>query len=178
MNILLKPWVLVTAGIVFNIFSAVITHYFIDINNQKIHLLESRIQQLDGLIENEWRKKTEIDRKEEFLLLMLNQSKGKNSINSAEQQLITRQLNNLLKYQFNHTLSEVKPPVKDFQTIISVTSNVKKALIDSINTNYLERLELDSQRQPVIEKNSLLSSLAIFLQLSGLILVLSKDINA
>ena len=37
---LLVPWVFVLTGIVFNILSALITHYFIGLNNNDINLID------------------------------------------------------------------------------------------------------------------------------------------
>ncbi len=179
MTRIFKPWVLVTIGIVFNISSAVITHYFIDMNNQQIRLLENNINNLDSLIESQWRSKTQVDRKEEFLLSMLNRSDNKEgSFNSEIQNLVIQQLTDLVNQQSITLLNPLESPVKNFKTIITVTSQAKQKIIDSINNTYLRRLELDNQRHPVSEKNALLSTLAIFLQVTGLILVLSRDINA
>ena len=52
----------------------------------------------------------------------------------------------------------------------------KIGIIASINDSYLEKLEIENQKTPLQEKNALLFTIAIFLQVTGLILVLSRDI--
>ena len=39
----LAPWVFVVSGVVFNILSAVITHYFIGLNNDEIDIIDREI---------------------------------------------------------------------------------------------------------------------------------------
>lgn len=178
MTKIIKPWVLVSIGIIFNIFSAVITHYFIDINNQSIRNIENQIITMDALIDSQWRNKTQVERKEEFLLSMLASIKLNESTNNEElRQLIDQQLSLMLEQQ---NIELIKPQINaktDFNSIASLANEVKNKLIASINNTYLEKLELDDQKHPLTEQNALLSTLAIFLQISGLILVLSKDIN-
>ncbi|MCP4388215.1 MAG: hypothetical protein GY802_07960, partial [Gammaproteobacteria bacterium] len=47
---LFAPWVFVLTGILFNIRSAIITHYFIGLNNDQINLIERDIQNQQVLI--------------------------------------------------------------------------------------------------------------------------------
>ena len=179
MSVKIRPWMLVTMGIAFNIFSAIITHYFIDLNNQKIRLIENKINNIDSLIENQWRSKTQVDRKEEFLLSMLARTGAISpNQNSDIQNLINLQLADLIKQQGLILKKPLVNPVKSFSTITSITNQAKTKIINVINNTYLERIELDEKRHPLSEQNALLSTLAIFLQVSGLIMVLSKDINS
>jgi len=100
----LSPWVFVATGIVFNILSVLITHYFIGLNNDQINVID--------------------------LALLLD-------LSSAAQQWI----------------------------------------IESINNSYFGALELLEQIMPLEGDNSLLFSIAIFLQVTGLILVLARDLR-
>jgi hypothetical protein len=50
-------------------------------------------------------------------------------------------------------------------------------IIETINTAYLETLELHDARMPLERDNSRLLSIAIFLQVIGLILVLARDLR-
>ncbi len=53
----------------------------------------------------------------------------------------------------------------------------KQAIINSINDSYLEKVEFEVQQHPIKESNTLLLTTAIFLQITGLILVLARDIG-
>lgn len=170
----LTPWVLVITGIIFNIISAVITHYYIGINNQQLNELTQKASQFDTLIESQWRTRTEIDRNREFLLLLLTQSNADNA--SSIQSYINNQLSTIVE---RHQLSNPnidKNTVPDFTNIESVSTLAIKKIIASINDSYLEKLDIVNQQMPLREKNSLLFTISIFLQLTGLILVLSRDI--
>jgi hypothetical protein len=68
---LLSPWVFVLTGIVFNILSAVITHYFIGLNNDAINLIDRDINRQQVLINSLWQSKVEVERKKEFLFYCL-----------------------------------------------------------------------------------------------------------
>ncbi len=48
LDLLLAPWVFVLTGIAFNILSAIITHYFIGLNNDQINIIDrdTRNQQI------------------------------------------------------------------------------------------------------------------------------------
>lgn len=170
----LKPWVLVITGIIFNIVSAVITHYFIGINNQQLNELQQKASQYDTLIESQWRTKTEIDRNREFLLILLTQSKQENT--ASIQHYISNQLSTILDRQQISvgTIDQLSTP--DFDTIETISTQAKQKIIATINDIYLEKLEVEIRQMPLKEKNSLLFTISIFLQLTGLILVLSKDI--
>ena len=67
----LAPWVFVLTGIVFNILAAVITHYFIGLNNDRINLIDSAAERKQVLIDSLWQSRIEVERKEEFFILLL-----------------------------------------------------------------------------------------------------------
>ncbi len=101
----LKPWILVVTGILFNIASAIITHYFIGINNQQLAQLELEINKLDTLIDSQWRSKTELERKQEFLLLLVAQPQHEEATGMYQiNQLVASQLTEVIN-QFNLSAS-------------------------------------------------------------------------
>jgi hypothetical protein len=171
----INKWVFVATGILFNISSAIITHYFIGINDQQLMRLEKKATEYDTQIQSQWRMKTEIDRKQDFLLLLLNQQNAENS----------QQTSDFIISQLNHSMDllklnkqQLKPnSVMSFDTISNTSEIIKQSIISRINDTYLEKLEIESKQTPLKEKNSMLYSIAIFLQLTGLILVLAKDIG-
>jgi hypothetical protein len=171
----INKWVFVATGVIFNIAAAVITHYFIGINDQHLNQLEKRSMEQDTLIQSQWRMKTEIDRKQEFLLTLLNQNKIQPQAETTR--FIVQQINLLLAQQKLNT-QQIKPdePI-DFGTITEASKLIQNQIISRINNTYLEKLEIEDRKAPLKERNSTLYSVAIFLQLMGLILVLAKDLG-
>jgi hypothetical protein len=175
---MIKPinkWFFVAAGILFNISSAIITHYFIGINDQQLMQLEKKSALYDTQIQSQWRLKTEVDRKQEFLLLLLNQSNPQNL--QQTRGFIIQQLNHALELQKISGKQLNPDSVINFDTISKTSGTIRQSIISSINQTYLEKLDIEDKQQPLKERNSLLFSIAIFLQLTGLILVLAKDIG-
>lgn len=171
----IKPWTLVITGIIFNICSAVIAHYFIGMNNQQLNRLEQKISQYDTFIESQWRTKTSMDRKQEFLLLLLTQSAE--PVSPAIRQYVVKQLNDTkARQEISDQQFEINSRL-DFDTINSFIELVKQKIIDSINDSYLQRIDIENQQIPLQKKNTLLLTISIFLQVLGLILVLAKDVN-
>lgn len=84
-KLLLRPWVLVTVGIVFNIVSALITSQLIDINNRSIQALEAKKTTLDVSINSLWQNRQDVERKREFILLLLQLRQSSNA--DAEKQV-------------------------------------------------------------------------------------------
>jgi len=170
----LTTWILVITGIIFNIGSAVITHYFIGLNNQALNQLEQQVNQFETLIESAWRNKTEVERKQEFLLLLLNQVKGIDSYQaSVASKHIAAQLS--LTIQQHQLSPDLLPETLNFDSIINISDKAKLKIINDINETYLEKIEIENDQLPLKEQNSLLLTVAIFLQVTGLILVLARD---
>ncbi len=176
MNRLSTSWILVIIGITFNIGSAIITHYYIGLNNQALNELELKANQLETMIDSAWRNKTEIERKQEFLLLLMTriQDETDNAVVKIKEQIVL-QLEAILS---QHRLStEALTEIISFGTINTISEQAKQKIINDINDTYLEKVEIDSLQLPLKEQNSLLLTVAIFLQITGLILVLARDMR-
>jgi hypothetical protein len=61
--------------------------------------------------------------------------------------------------------------------LLDISAAAQTATIESINNTYFETLELQEARMPLESANSRLLSIAIFLQVIGLILVLARDLR-
>ncbi len=61
--------------------------------------------------------------------------------------------------------------------LLEISRAARRAIIESINDSYFESLELREARMPLERANSRLFSIAIFLQVVGLILVLARDLR-
>lgn len=61
--------------------------------------------------------------------------------------------------------------------LLDISSVTQAAIIESVNNTYLETLALHEARMPLESDNSRLFNIAIFLQVTGLILVLARDLR-
>ena len=173
---LLSPWVFVLTGIVFNILSAVITHYFIGLNNDRINILDRDTQNQQVLIDSLWNSRIEVERKKEFFILLLT--------DSPDLPVLIRKnyhafLKNLVAV---HGLSEFEARLQslsnnDLELLLTLSAAAKAAINESINATYFETLALEEAKIPLERSNSRLFSIAIFLQVTGLILVLARDLR-
>ena len=179
MNRYFAPWVFVTTGIIFNILSAVITHYFIGLNNEKITDIDRNINNKQVLIESLWQSKTEVERKKEFFIVLLtmeanNQSEHADLIDRYYQDYV-------LETAKTHHLSgfENRPGLnmRDPELLLQLSESAQTSIIESINNTYFERIELEEGKTPIEKNNARLFSIAIFLQVIGLILVLARDLK-
>jgi len=172
----LAPWVFVLTGIIFNILSALITHYFIGLNNDRISVLERDIQNKQVLIDSLWQSRVEVERKQEFFILLLsNQSDSPAIIESYYQEYLDGLVNVHGLKEF--VAREKQAMIKDIDLLLTISSAAQKSIVESINATYFETLELQEAKMPLEQDNSRLFSIAIFLQVIGLILVLARDLR-
>ena len=137
----LAPWVFVLTGILFNILSAVITHYFIGLNNDKIGVIDLEIDSKQVLIDSLWQSKTEVDRKQEFFILLL---AGKTDMPKLNETLYRDYLTGLVD---THHLGDYRERIAasggaDLDVLLEISRTAQLAIIESINETYLESLEL------------------------------------
>ena len=173
---ILAPWVFVLTGIVFNILSAVITHYFIGLNNDAINAIDREINNKQILIDSLWQSKIEVERKKEFFILLLSSKPDKPAVTEN----IYRDY--LQEVQGDYGLKEFTPRMdrdtgSDLDLLLDLSTAAQKSIIESINNSYFETLELQETKMPFERDNSRLFSIAIFLQVIGLILVLARDLR-
>ena len=172
----LAPWVFVSIGVIFNVLSAVITHYFISLNNDEINDIDRQIQGKQVLIDSLWQSKIEVERKKEFFILLLSIESGKRT---ATENLYRDYLSELVN---SHSLQGFKNRIEedqdgDLNLLLVLSTAAQTSIIDLINEAYFETLVLQESRMPLERDNSRLFSIAIFLQVIGLILVLARDLR-
>ena len=172
----LAPWVFVLTGIVFNILSAVITHYFIGLNNDAINVIDRDIQNKQVLIDSLWQSKTEVERKQEFFILLLSGKTEKQAVTETYYRDYLKELLNTYALKDFKTRME-RDTGSDLDLLLDLSSAAQESVIESINDTYFEVLELQEAKMPIERDNSRLFSIAIFLQVIGLILVLSRDLR-
>jgi len=172
----LAPWVFVLTGILFNILSAVITHYFIGLNNDQINSIDRDINNRQVLIDSLWQSRIEVERRQEFFILFLS-NKPDNST------LIYEHYQNYLGTLVNsYDLGEYDAGLNrstndDLELLLDLSIAARKSIIESINSTYFEVLESEEAKIPLVKDNARLFSIAIFLQVTGLILVLARDLR-
>lgn len=177
-----SPWVLVLTGIVFNIFSAIITSHFIGVNNNKIHGIEDKISSVKVRIDSLWQNRQDIERKKEFFLLLIQMREGSQAGQSEKRAEVTDSyLENYLEGlvgdyglsgEILQSIGSLSP-----QGVIEITELAKQRIVSDIDDIYLEKILLEKEKQPIVNRNSTLMGMALFLQLVGLILVLARDLS-
>ena len=172
----LAPWVFVLTGILFNILAAVITHYFIGLNDDRIGAIDLEINNRQVLIDSLWQSRTEVERKQEFFILLLS---GRTDMPKLNETLYRDYLSELVD---THRLGDYRKRIEtsdgaNLEVLLDISRAARDAIIESINNSYFEVLELHESRQPLERTNSRLLSIAIFLQVIGLILVLARDLR-
>jgi hypothetical protein len=172
----LAPWVFVLTGIIFNILAAVITHYFIGLNNDEINIIDREIQRKEVLIDSLWQSKNEVERKKEFFILLLSSKPDKPDV------VETIYRDHLKEVMGSYGLKEFTPRMdrdigSDLDLLLDLSRAAQKSIIESINNTYFETIELQETKMPLVRDNSRLFSIAIFLQVIGLILVLARDLR-
>ncbi|MCP4982635.1 MAG: hypothetical protein GY935_19330 [Gammaproteobacteria bacterium] len=155
--------------------SAVITHYFIGVNNDAINVIDRDINNKQVLIDSLWQSMTESERKKEFFILLLSNKNGKSAINET---YYRDYLSGIMKtYELNDFQTRLESNSgNDLNLLFDLSNAAQVSIVETINATYFETLELQKARMPLERDNSLLFSIAIFLQVIGLILVLSRDL--
>ena len=172
----LAPWVFVLTGIIFNILSAVITHYFIGLNNDRINALDRDAQSKQVLIDSLWQSRIEVERKKEFFILLLSGNPDNPSLTETYyHDYLNEVLGSYGLKDFEKRMQ--KPGGADLELLLELSSAAQASIIESINNTYFETLELQEAKMPLERDNSRLFSIAIFLQVTGLILVLARDLR-
>ncbi len=172
----LAPWVFVLTGIVFNILSAVITHYFIGLNNDRIGVIDRDIRNQQVLIDSLWQSRIEIERKKEFFMLLLADDYDKSALTRSYYQDYLKGLAS--KHRLSKFDARIQNPLNnDLEFLLDISDTAQAAIVESINATYFETLEQQEAKTPLERNNSRLFSIAIFLQVTGLILVLSRDLR-
>ncbi|MBT8435704.1 MAG: hypothetical protein KJN95_13610 [Gammaproteobacteria bacterium] len=172
----LAPWVFVLTGIIFNILSAVITHYFIGLNNDAINVIDREIQRKEVLIDSLWQSKNEVERKKEFFILLLaNKPDKPEVVDSIYRDYLKEVVGSYGLKEFTTRMD--RDTGSSLDLLLDLSSAAQTSIIETINNTYFETLELQEAKMPLLRDNSRLFSIAIFLQVIGLILVLARDLR-
>ena len=131
-----QPWVLITIGILMNIVSAIMTHYFISQNNAELNIIEQRITAIESNIESQWQTKNEMERKMEFILLLLN-NQERHEIKLEIADYLNHYLSSLKRLYLNEeTDLNLTDNVIDIESTIEITKLAQEKVINGINDQY------------------------------------------
>ncbi len=144
-------------------------------NNDAINVIDRDINNKQVLIDSLWQSMTESERKKEFFILLLSNKNGKSAINET---YYRDYLSGIMKtYELNDFQTRLESNSgNDLNLLFDLSNAAQVSIVETINATYFETLELQKARMPLERDNSLLFSIAIFLQVIGLILVLSRDL--
>lgn len=164
--------------------SAFISHNIIMANSSAIETLMLESQAIDQNIDNAWQGINRLERDGNVAMLMVMDKKGNvdseallTEIKRYITQLITREGNSKQTRHIKELLADNSTnSAIIFQAIMEFIVETRKDTINSINIKYLEKLSLQEQIETLKQHNSSYANLALFFQVMGLILVLSKDL--
>ncbi|PSU45102.1 hypothetical protein C9J12_24375 [Photobacterium frigidiphilum] len=168
----IPTWILVGIGLLLNIVSAVMTNFYIDDSTRQIN---SQIQQQASnakLITLIWQQVETVERKKEHILELLANSEymSKPLIPEIKNQVVKD-----LSYWLGEDVASLS--ITELPNLMGKINNVQFEQREKINQLYLDNLELIDSYTSEMEYISQLRSLALFLQVIGLGLVLSRDLN-
>ena len=176
---ILRPWLIVIIGAFMSIASAFITHNFIIGNNDKIQLLQTKSQQIEQTITSHWQNAGRFERDGNIALLMTLQQEEKvqkYGIDIYIQHFIRQGLAKAEIQAVNAALS-VDNKTALFSALLRLVDTHRRQVIDSIDALYIEKVGLEEKIMQIDVDNTRYASIALFLQVMGLIFVLAKDMG-
>jgi len=160
---------LVLVGAALSIISVFIYNQVINKNHDEIKKLESSVIEKDEIIKSIWQNSISLENKKDISLTMLLTNQGERSL-----------VDKFIKENFKRVGINVEniPQIKNeaFSFLTKMADNKKEEILERINNLYLEKVVIQekiSDRKRKIDKFSLM---ALFMQIIGLMLILSKDL--
>jgi len=168
----IPTWVLVGIGLLLNVVSDFMTNFYIDDSTRQIN---SQIQQQasnDKLITLIWQQVETVERKKEHVLELLSNSEYMSKPLIPE---IKNQVMSDLTYWLGDDVASLS--ITTLSNLMGKINTVQFEQREKINQLYLDNLELIDSYTSEMEYISQLRSLALFLQVIGLGLVLPRDLS-
>lgn len=168
----IPTWSVVAIGLLMNIVSALMTNFYIEDEVQAANVLTQQQISNDKLIALTWQQVEAIDRKREYLLTLMVISEASNHhISSYLSQFV---INDIQSWLGESVVEITKPALPE---IMDKLVNLQSSQRDKINQLYIENLSLIESQSDKSKNISMLKSLALFLQIIGLGLVLARDLS-
>lgn len=165
---MIATWVLVAVGLVFNIIAALTTHFVIEERLLEVHQLQQTQQANNMQIGLKWQSITLLEQKRDALMLLLSQP---TELPDPIKTSLLRQLSDLLQ----HPIEEISS--RSFADIDKLVLTQQQLSRSAIDTTYLQNLALMEQENTLSNQVNSLKSMAIFLQVIGLALILARDLK-
>lgn len=179
---MLKPWFWVLLGALLTASSALISRYIIMDNNTAILLLRQDAAHVDEIITNHWDNIGRLERDGNTALLMVwlaQEDEGKLRELKAYIKSIVKQHGNAESQQLMlKSLAEYEGHKNNnlFNATLEFVRHSREESSEIINKKYLEKITLEEQAVHIEHTNANYANIAVFLQIIGLIMVLSKDL--
>lgn len=162
----IATWHLVALGILLNILSALLTNGMIDEKNQQVAQLKQSEAIATQRIDELWQQIQESERKRElFLVLWADRAVLSDEMIGYLHKIIAR---------FNLNDSA---PADELKEIMALFDHYQQSLRDEIDTLWLDNSSRKEKLPELYQAISHLRSLALFLQLAGLILLVARDLS-
>lgn len=153
---------LILTGALMTIVSALLVHYIVAENMKEVSALGAKNDHLQSTIENFWQSSDRVERNLNTALVLLGG-------NSPDLEIISE-----LYDSSGHNIDGVEFTA---ESIRQTTRDYRRDIIAKINDIYSEQQELSEERRIIEEENAFYTNLALFLQVFGLMLVLSRDLG-
>lgn len=163
----IPTWTIVMIGLVFNISSALVTHFFIEEKNEKLTLLNMEVSKNNNEIELLWSQMEGIEQKRDTLLLLTQQGEINPNVATILSSVFTAHL-------------QQKLTVKDLNNIDLMNNKInqyQQLLRDQIDLRFLTNLDYTDLENKYKNSISSLRNWSIFLQMIGLSLILARDLS-
>ncbi len=161
------PWVLVFIGLILNVLAIVMTSVVLD--EMSVELAALNEQKADNVysIQLTWNQIESIERKRDMLLL---HSHLKTDFSPHISQALQSDLS-------DWTGKSIPPITKQTQPqILDILSTTQQSLRERIDTFYLDNIAVGEVIQHQSERMAFYKSVALFLQIFGLALILARDL--
>lgn len=163
----IPTWAVVMTGLIFNISSALVTHFFIEKKNDELSELSLKSSNNSNEIELFWAQIEAVEQKRDTLLLLAQQGSIDKDIAPIFSSILSAHLHQQFTYE----------ELNDFELInekINIYQQGVREQIDQRFLNNLDYMEIESEYRKSI---SSLRNWSIFLQLIGLSLILARDLS-
>ena len=166
MKTYIKPWILVLIGVIITIIAALINGFIISENNEIIESLESETANIETNIDHLWNNNLSIERKKDSAYIM--------ALQNPNSELVHNYIIDTLRLAGSDKILDDKK--NTFNILVNEVNLYQNEIIDRINNLYGEKITKEEQINQIKKINSKFTHIAFFLQIIGLILVLSKDL--
>ncbi|MGF1759237.1 hypothetical protein L4D76_15100 [Photobacterium sagamiensis] len=171
-SLIIPTWTLVGIGLLLNVVSALMTNFYIDDATRQANSLIQQQANNDKLITLTWQQVETVERKREHVLGLMANSDLMNKPLAPE---ITQQVISDLNYWIKNEISTLS--LNGVSPLMVELNEVQVEQRDKINHLYLKNLDLIDLYSDEMKYISRLRNLALFLQIVGLGLVLSRDLS-